>query len=553
MKYIYLVSLLIIQLKIVAQPKANTTNVKPKLVIGLVIDQMRWDYLHRYENRYGTGGFKRLLNNGFSCNNTFIPYAPTVTAAGHSCIYTGSTPAINGIMGNMWYSKALKRGVYCTEDSTAQSVGATTNNGKMSPANLLTTTITDELKLATNFKSKVVGVCIKDRGSILPAGHSADAAFWYDGGTGNWITSSYYMNDLPQWVKDVNNKKLPDFYFNQNWNTLYPIATYTQSTEDEKEYEGKMKNEKNTSFPHDLRQYANKNYEVLPVTPYGNSYTIYMAKQVIEHYNLGKNTVPDFLALSLSSPDYIGHKFGPNSIEIEDNYLRLDKEIADFLSYLDKTVGATNYTLFLTADHGVAHVPGFLQEHKIPSGNWDNDLMVANLNTLLAQKFNVEKLVAAESNYQLYLNDSAIKASNIDRNILVEVIVDYCEKQPGIAQCFDLKNLGSTALPEKMKMMLTNGYHKKRAGDIQIILEPGWIDGSIMVGKKVGVGTTHGLWNPYDSHIPMLWYGVGINKGNSNRTMHMTDIAPTLAALLQIQMPNGCIGDVMTEVLKKNF
>ena len=206
---------------------------RPKLVVGLVVDQMRWDYLYRYYDRYAAnGGFKRLLNQGFSCENTLIPYAPTVTAPGHTSIYTGTVPAIHGITGNLWWDNAEQREVYCTEDKTVQTVGSTTVAGLQSPRNLLVTTICDELRLATNFQSKVIGIAIKDRGGILPAGHSANAAYWYDAANGNWITSTYYMTDLPQWAKDLNAKKLVDKYYEMGWNTLYPVNTYSQSTAD---------------------------------------------------------------------------------------------------------------------------------------------------------------------------------------------------------------------------------------------------------------------------------------------------------------------------------
>jgi predicted AlkP superfamily pyrophosphatase or phosphodiesterase len=516
---------------------------KPKLVIGMVVDQMRWDFLYKYENRYGKDGFKRLLGEGFSCENNFIPYAPTVTAAGHSAIFSGSVPAINGVMGNAWYDKRIKRMVYCCEDTTVTSIGGDSKNGKMSPVNMLTTTIGDELKLSNNFKSKVFGVCIKDRGAIFPSGHSANGAYWYDGKTGNWITSTYYTKQLPTWLEQYNQQKNANTYFNKDWNTLYPITTYTLSSSDEKPYETKMKGEQTTSFPHNLKQYIDKDFDLLPSTPYGNTFTLDMAKKVIENNNLGNNSVTDLLTVSLSSTDYIGHKFGPNSVEIEDTYLRLDADIADFLRYLDTKIGKGNYTFFLTADHGVAHVPGYLKENKIPAGTWDNDKLVKNINLYLKEKFNLDNIVLAESNYQLYLNDDIIPSNTISKQNIVNEIITYCSKISGVAHVFELKNLAATSIPEPIKTMLTNGYHQKRAGDIQVILEPGWIDGG-------NIGTTHGLWNPYDSHIPMVWFGNGIKKGKTNRTTYMTDIAPTLAALLQIQMPNGCIGSVIPEVLK---
>ncbi len=516
---------------------------KPKLVVGIVVDQMRWDYLYHFKERFGKLGFQKMLDNGFSQENTFIPYAPTVTAIGHSCVYTGSVPAISGMAGNAWYSKALKRNIYCVEDSTVKSVGGDEKNGKMSPANLLTTTITDELKLSNNFKSKTVGIAIKDRGSILPAGHTADAAYWYDGKTGNWITSTFYTKELPQWVSQFNERKVVDSLYNLNWNTFYAPSTYKLSTADEKPYEGKMKGAKNTSFPHNLTQYIGKDYDVISGTPWGNTLTLMMAKGAIENMKLGKNQVTDFLAVSLSSPDYIGHRNGPNSIEIEDNYIRLDREMADFITYLEQKIGKDKFTIFLTADHGVAHIPAFLKEHKIPAGVWDNEKLAKDLKVKLKDAFGSDKIWGGETNYQIYLNEEEIETLGHDKNKVKQFIIENLKKEPGIQQVLDLSNLENTAVQKNIKERLVNGYHHKRSGDIQIILEPAWIDGN-------GVGTTHGLWNPYDSHIPMVWYGAGIKKGKAHNIRYMTDIAPTLAALLQIQMPNGCVGEVMTEVLK---
>jgi len=244
-----------------SKKQAGTTLERPKLVVGLVVDQMRWDYLYRYYDRYTKGGFKRLINEGFSAENTMISYLPSYTACGHASVYTGSVPAINGIIGNNWYDPELQRDVYCTEDRSVKSVGTTTDAGEMSPRNMLTTTITDELRLATNFKSKVIGISMKDRGSILPAGHSANAAYWYDGANGNWITSTYYMQQLPSWVETYNNAKHQNKFYEKNWETLYPIDTYTQSTSDEKAYEGRFKGENNSSFPHKLTDAINKNYD----------------------------------------------------------------------------------------------------------------------------------------------------------------------------------------------------------------------------------------------------------------------------------------------------
>ncbi|MEO5781636.1 MAG: alkaline phosphatase family protein, partial [Ginsengibacter sp.] len=234
---------------------------RPKLVIGLVIDQMRWDYLYRYYDLYSTDGFKRLLNEGFSCENTWIPYVPTYTAPGHTCIYTGSVPSIHGIIGNNWFDKNSNKTIYCTDDSTVSSVGSNSAAGKMSPRKLLTTTITDELRLSNNFKSKVIGISLKDRASILPTGHSANAAYWFDTKTGDWITSSYYIHQLPDWMNKFNQRRLPDNYMSKDWNTLLPQSKYELSTDDNKVYERNIPGETTTTFPHKLPGISNLKYD----------------------------------------------------------------------------------------------------------------------------------------------------------------------------------------------------------------------------------------------------------------------------------------------------
>ena len=523
----------------------NPSLQRPKLVVGIMVDQMRWDFLYRYHNRYAAnGGFKRLLNKGFSCENAFIPYTPTVTACGHTTVYTGSVPAIHGITGNAWWDYDKNRIVYCSEDKTVKTVGSSSTSGEMSPKNMLTTTICDELKLATNFKSKVIGLAIKDRGGILPAGHSADAAYWYESKSGDWITSTYYMNALPQWVKNFNNKKMADGFYEKGWNTLYPINTYTQSAKDENEYEAKPFGNEQKGFPYALKQFATKNYSAILQTPYGNTLTMLMAKEAIDNEQMGKDSVTDFLALSFSSPDYIGHAFGPNSIEIEDTYLRLDKELGELLDYFDKQVGKNEYLIFLTADHGVAHVPGFMNVNKLPGGAVDDNTMVADLNKLLKDKYGKSNLVLSAYNYQLSLNRVVIDTAKLDEEAIVKDIIKHVQEIEGVDRVFALEELMEQPMNGVVINRLANGWHPQRSGDIQIILKPGWIDGG-------AIGTTHGLWNPYDSHIPLLWYGWNIKPGRSTDEVYMTDIAATLAAMLRIQMPSGCVGKVIKAVVKE--
>ena len=519
--------------------RAAKSAARPKLVVGMVVDQMRWDYLYRYADRYTANGFKRLLHDGFSCENTLINYTPTITACGHTCVYTGSVPAIHGIVGNGWYSREVGRNMYCAEDTSVNTVGSYSAAGKMSPRNMLVSTIGDELRLSNNFQSKVVGVAIKDRGAILPAGHSATAAFWFDASAGNWITSTYYMNELPAWAKEYNDQKWPVQYLKTPWTTLYPIETYKLSTADDKAYEGRFKGASNSAFPHDLSDQPGS----IASTPWGNTMTLEFAKKALEAYNLGGGAVTDMLAISLSSPDYVGHQFGPNSIEIEDTYLRLDKDLAAFFDYLDKKVGKGQWTFFITADHGVAHVPGFMEENKLPGGVWEDGTSLTSLNEQIKTRFGVNKALLAFSNYQFYLDHTAIASAGKSAKEITDFVIAQLLPLKAVANAFPLRELNQTTLPEPMRSMIANGFNVKRGGDIQIVLNPGWIEGS-------KTGTTHGLWYPYDAHIPLVWMGWGIKPGKSNRTIGMTDISPTLAAMLHIQMPNGSVGKVIEEITR---
>jgi predicted AlkP superfamily pyrophosphatase or phosphodiesterase len=523
---------------------------RPKLVVGIVVDQMRWDYLYRYYDRYQNSGFKRLLNEGYSCENTQVDYIPTVTAAGHSCIYTGSVPALHGIAGNDFIIQATGKQVYCTEDTTVQTVGSTTKTtGQMSPRRLQTTTITDELKLATNFRSKVIGIALKDRGGILPAGHTADAAYWFDDKSGNWITSTYYMKDLPQWVKDFNDQKLAETYLKLDWNPLYPIDTYLQSTPDSTKYEGKFKGMTAPTLPVKTSAMYKDNLGLIRSTPYGNTITLDLAVAAINAEQLGQHEVPDFLAISLSSPDYIGHQFGINAVEIEDSYLRLDRELATFLTYLDAKVGKGNYTVFLSADHGAAHNTAFLNDHNIPAGVWDDGAALKDLNNMLLDKYKVDKLVLSLNDYQVNLNYHDINYAHLDKEAIKNDCINFLEKQPAVAFVVDMTKAETASIPEELRNRIVNGYSSENSGEIQIILKPAWFTGHGS-GDGGPTGTTHGTWNPYDSHIPLVFMGWGIQHGSCTRETHMTDIAPTIAALLHIQTPNGNIGKPISEVLK---
>jgi predicted AlkP superfamily pyrophosphatase or phosphodiesterase len=518
---------------------------RPKLVVGIVVDQMRWDFLYRYYDRYGNGGFKRLLNDGFSCENAMINYIPSYTAVGHACIFSGSVPAIDGIAGNEWMEQLSGKTLYCTSDSTVLPLGnASAIDGRMSPRNLLTSTITDELRLATNFQSKVIGVSLKDRASILPAGHLANGAFWLDDATGHFITSTYYMKTLPDWVVNFNEKNHIAELIDKGWNTMYPVSSYKESDPDSVSYEGLFNSEKSPVFPHDLKTIYAKNKSTFRQTPFGNTITLEFAREALDAYQLGRGTATDFLTINLASTDYVGHLYGPNSIEIEDTYLRLDKELSDFFQMLDAKIGKGQYLVFLTADHGVAHDIGFMQAHDLPANYWFPRVLADTLNKVLAVKFGASSLVRSVLNYQVNFDLNKIAASSLDYEAVKKATVEFLQQQPGVSFAADMAVIGRYPIPESLRQMMINGYNYKRSGGVQIILNAGWFE------TYSKTGTTHGSWNAYDTHIPLIWYGWKIKPGKSNRQVHMTDISPTLAAMLHIQMPNGCIGQVIEEVAR---
>ncbi|MBP6431545.1 MAG: alkaline phosphatase family protein [Ferruginibacter sp.] len=523
---------------------AQTT--KPKLVVGLVIDQMRWDYLYRYSYNYGNGGFKRLLKEGFSAENTMIPYIPTVTGAGHTCIYTGSVPAIHGIVANDWVDRETGVFMYCAKDTTVQPVGSNSiYEGQMSPRNMLTNTIGDELKLANNFKGKVIGIALKDRGGILPAGHSADAAYWFDNKTAKWITSTYYMNELPTWVTQFNNKKYVDEYVKNDWNLLYPLSKYQQSTADDMPYEKILESDKGRTFPHKYQSIiGSNNYDAFRASPFGNTYTLQFAKETINNEKMGATNNTDMLCISISGTDYLGHRFGPNSIELEDAYLRLDKDIEDFLNFLDIKIGRNQYTLFLSADHGSPQIGEYLKSKKyFTAGSLNSNSVIKNINTHCKQKFGIDSIAKKIYEYDLYLNHQVIDNAGLNKSEIKKEIVAYLKTIPEVWNAFDKDDFSKTILPSVIKERLSNSYYFRRSGDVQYFYKPQYTD-------YTKDGLEHGAWYPYDAHIPCLFYGWGVKPGKIHRETYMTDIAPTIAAILKIQMPNGCVGKVIEEVVK---
>ncbi len=520
---------------------------KPKLVIGIVIDQMRYDYLTRFASKYGKGGFNRLLNGGFSLENAHYNYIPTYTAVGHASIYTGTTPVNHAIISNNWYDKYLKETIYCVDDNNYKTIGNNGSGGEKSPFRMLTTTITDQLRLAQNMNGKTIGIAIKDRSAILPAGHTANAAYWFDGGTkGEWISSSYYLNELPKWVKKFNKNGKVDEYLSKPWETLYDIKTYSESIADDNSFEMSFKGEQKPVFPHNIPKLKSKNnnYSIIKAIPAGNTITADFAKAAVINEKLGKGKYTDFLAVSFSSTDYVGHQFGVASKEVEDTYLRLDKDLADFFSFLDKEIGLGNYTLFLTADHAAVQVPKYLKSIKIPANYFSYKKFKDYINNITLKYFKSDKLVENISNFQVFLNKEKIEELKLNANQVAEKIADKAINYKGIYKSVTAKTLQTTSFNSGILNSLQNGYNQKFSGDVLLVPTPS----SLSTYYKDG-GTSHGSGYSYDTHIPIIFYGNGIKKGTSKKKYEIIDITPTISNLLKIEFPNGSTGKIIEEAL----
>lgn len=534
MKKLLLASLLIIQTLTFAQER-------PKLVVGIVVDQMKMEYLYRFSSDFSENGFKRLMRDGFAYHNMHYNYLPTYTAPGHASIYTGTTPAFHGIVGNEWYNKATGKEMYCTDDNSVTTTGnGTESEGKMSPLNLQSSTITDELKLSTNFKGKVIGISIKDRGAILPAGHFADWAFWYSK-TGSFISSTFYGKELPSWVSQFNNEKHFEKYANQKWELFKPKETYNESLTDNNPYEGKLF-KKAPFFPYNLKEmYESNNAGILRSTPFGNNLIADFAKVAIEKEQLGQDAITDFLALSFSSTDYIGHVLGPRSIELQDAYLRLDETIADLLNYLDKKVGKNNYLVFITADHAGAENVTYLKDNKydvdnIVSKNFDN-----MLRKFSEDKFGVD-LVLNNSNFNLFLNKKLIEDQNLELEDVIETFRTFLYEQKFIKKVYTEEEILENSGADYFLNAIAKGYDPTQNGELVYVFKPAYIEYST-------TGTSHGSLYTYDTHVPLLWYGWNITKGENYNKHVITEIAPTLALKLKITLPNSTEAEVLEEVL----
>lgn len=519
---------------------------RPKLVVGIVVDQMKMEYLYRFSDDFSPNGFKKLMNNGYTFQNMHYNYMPTYTAPGHASIYTGTTPATHGIVGNEWFSRTTGKEMYCTDDAGVKTVGdGTVEEGAMSPKNLQSTTITDEVRMATNFEGKVIGMSLKDRGAILPAGHFANWAFWYSK-TGSFISSTFYGEKLPEWVTQFNNEKHYMPYIKKGWDLYKPASTYNESLPDNNPYEGKLYGSAAPVFPYDLKTMYEKNDAgILRATPFGNDLLAEFAKKAIEKEELGRDNITDFLTVSFSSTDYVGHLLGPRSMELQDTYLRLDQTIADFLAYLDKKVGKGNYLLFLTADHAGAENVIYLKDRKYNVDNFPSKDFKKNLQDFSVKTFGVD-LLLNYSNFNIFFNKQIIKDKGLELTKVKQVFKEYMISLPQIKKVYTEEEILANSGNDYYLNFVAKGYDVTQDGDMVIINKPGDMEYSV-------TGTSHGTPYSYDTHVPAIFYGWHIKKGESYDKKAITEIAPTIAQKIKVSFPNGTEAKVLQEVLDEKI
>lgn len=503
-----------------------------KLVIGLVVDQMRADYLFRFQNEFGKGGFNRLMKEGVHCTNVHYNYMPTYTGPGHASIFTGATPKDHGIIANNWHDPNRKGSMYCVMDDDAKAVNGNKYASKRSPKNLLIPTLGDAIRLSTQFEGRSYGISIKDRSAILPVGFSANHAFWYDHkNDGAFISSSYYQDTVPEWLTRFNEKKPALSYLNQNWEALYDYEKLYH-LKDERPGEWHWKGKENTSFPYDLKQLAldNKGAKMLSYTPFSNDLLVDLAENLITAEQLGQRNTTDFLSLSFSSPDKIGHLFGPNSWEIADNYIRLDQTIERLLNYLDTHVGKGKYVLFLTADHAVAPMPDYLQAHQIPAGRISEEAWQVELIEACQNHFKLN-LIENLSNQQVFLNETLIQTHQMDRKEVLDWVKAYFLTKTEVHSVYFPE--------EQMPMELYNGYYAKRSGDVLFTLLPNYFFSENLEA------TTHGTSYRYDTHVPLLFYGGAVKPAVNSQLIYITQIVPSICNYLNITPPASAAQEII--------
>jgi predicted AlkP superfamily pyrophosphatase or phosphodiesterase len=519
---------------------------KPKLIIGIVIDQMRYDLIDRFWNKFGDGGFRKIIQEGTQCKNASFQYLINETAVGNATISSGTLPSYHGIIADNWYVSLQDKIINCVEDERYSTVGGSYEAGRCSPSKLMVSTIGDELKMSNEQKSKVIGIALDNEAAILSTGHSADYAFWYDIKTGKWITSSFYTDSLPGWVNEFNNKDIARLYLQGMWEPLLPLDQYSESLPDMNKYEKGINGK--SVFPYDLKKMSfsrnnQLNYEMIKFTPFGNSFTKDLAIAAIANENLGKDEYTDILTVGFSANEYMARIFNLNSVEMEDAFIRLDKELEHFFTFIDDFVGNENVLIYITSDHGISYTADYLNDQKIPSGEFNPFSALTLLGSYLNAVYGEGDWVKYYWSQHIYLNHELIEDSRIPLDEFQNRVAMFLIQFEGVSNAITAHTLQTTSFQDGIFRKIQNGYHQKRSGDVVISLAPGW-------NEKNTNSTVFSSSSPGDARVPLLWYGWKIGRSTINRQVNMTDIAPTLAFFLDISWPNASTGEPILEIIR---
>jgi len=542
---------------------AMAQEAPPKLVLQITVDQLRGDLIDRFGAGLGEGGFNRLLANGLHYANAHHRHANNETIVGHTTLSTGTDPGIHGMVANLWFDRDAGTVFYNVQDPDFPLVGAAgidadteidptqraaTTDGR-SPRNILTSTIGDEIRMHYGPKSKVFGVSVKDRGAIAMAGHSGQA-YWFSKSEGRFVTSTFYRDDYPAWIAEWEAKGVVGSYAGTEWSLMLEPETYLFADRDNQPWETDFPGY-GITFPHPFGAGDSKYYTtLLTVSPAGDEITVDFAKALMVAEDVGQDDVPDFMSVSLSSTDYVGHLFGPSSLEAEDNIKRLDATLADFLSFVDETVGLENTLFVLSADHGAPEAPGYLATVGIEAQDFNFDEVDTTPGfARLKEEFGLSsELIESFTNPYVYLNPEAIADAGLDAEEVEAAVARELHALPGIALAVSSRALRAGALPDTMvSRAVRANFHPDRSGDIYVVFEPHWF---VAEFDGLTVASAHGSPWAYDSHVPIIIAGAGVTPGVVQRRVETVDVAATIAAKMRTKPPSGAVGVPLIEALQ---
>jgi predicted AlkP superfamily pyrophosphatase or phosphodiesterase len=511
----------------------------PKLVVTIIVDQMRYDYLERAPEKFANEGFRLLIERGAFMTFARYNYFPTITGPGHASYLSGSPPSVHGIIGNEWFDKRTGKDLYCCADTNVVAVG-TTNKSAMSPKNLAGATVADQMRLA--FNSKVISVSMKDRGAIMPAGKRPQGAYWFESKSGNFITSTYYMTNLPAWVTAFNDRKLPASALGKSWERIREPNEYLFA--DDAPGEGKLHGETNSVFNHTINTSTN-GFDTVYSSPFADEILTQFAIAAMDAEELGQGSQPDMLCVSYSSMDSIGHTFGPYSHEIQDETFRMDRQLELLFRHIDEKVGLANVYIVLTADHGVSPTPEFSKHMGIDAQRWDSAKFMTNLQTRLEQQFGAGKYFATmKIPYgDIFLNQDVLREKQLSLSTIAPVVREFALNTGLFMNCFTRDQLLEGRAPGQIGQFYINGYNPERGADLMLVPKPFTLAGT----NKTG--TTHGSVYAYDTRVPVLFFGRAFKAGRYSDEFYITDIAATLSAALHIEEPPGSIGKPCLRIL----